>query len=264
MTDNVEGTQEQIEATPAASAEEKAAWSNPMLSRNAGGKEEPAPVEPEEEVKAEAPKLPSELQQRASAMDVLGDLAKDPQFAPVALYLDEQLNAGKIDADRAFSKAIEYGDAGLIDAAYLKDALGDKAESVLKMAQSLFVAAEAKANAVVEQVYTQFGGKANVDQAVKFMNEKAPQEMRAAMAALLDSGQQQNIAYAVKQIVEFAGKAGAVRQLAGAMPLGTPSAQRGLSQDAYREAIGKLPWNADDREFQKLADLRRLGKQQGL
>lgn len=265
MTDNVETTQTTLE--PAPGAEQQRAWDNPMLSRNAqaaqpredapAAEEEPAPV-------AKAPTLPSESQPRASAMDVLGDLAQDPQFAPVALYLDEQLAAGSIDADRAFSKAIEYGDPNLIDEAYLKEALGDKAAGVLKMAQSLFVAAEAKANAVVQQVYTQFGGKANVDQAVKFMNEKAPPEMRAAMVALLDSGQQQNIAYAVKQIVDFAGKAGAVRQIGGPLPLGTPSAQRGLSAEAYRAELGKLPWNASDSQFQALADLRKLGKQQGL
>ena len=250
-----EGTQQQ----------EAPGVSNPMLSRNAS-KEGVPPEQPgQPEVKVESPAKPqSQMQQRASTVDALGELASDPQLKPVGEFLIQKL--GDADPERAFGNAIKYGDPEMVDLAYLREKLGADAESVAELAKSLFTSVQAKAEAAVNELYTAHGGEASVRQAIQFYNAKAGADERAAMAQLLDSGNKASISYAMKQIMDFATKGGGVRvQAPGVMPVGQPGAQRGLSAAEYQKQVGELhAKRASDAEFDRLLSLRALGKQQGL
>lgn len=200
--------------------------------------------------------------EQASSIDVVGMFSDDPQYKPIALYLDSQLKG--LDVDRAFGKAIEYGNMDLVDKAYLNEKLGDKASQIVELSTSLFQAASAKAQAEVESVYQQFGGKDVVAQSVKFFNAKGNPQAKQALGALLNSGVKENIAYAMEQIVNFSKSAGGVVQRGQSIPLGQPSSQRGLSADEYRAAIRELGPRGRSEDYDKLAAARKLGVQQGL
>lgn len=250
-------------------------WDSPLLSRNAD-KEGVPPEAPKEEVpEVKAPAAPenkeenqepkSEVQVKADAINMLDSFSDDPQFKPIAMYLDKQLEG--IDTDRAFGKALSYGDTNLIDQAYLTEKLGDRAGEIVNLATSLFEAASAKATAQVNSIHQEFGGPDVVNQAIKFFNEKGDAVERKALGALLDSGVKENIQYAMNKIVSFSKQAGGIAAKGSVIPVGQPSAERGLSKDEYREAVRALtsrPGRPSDAEFEKLANARKLGVQQGI
>lgn len=270
---------QQGQTPEATSDEQNKAWESPMLSRNSESQQaegvppaapEDKPVEEKEAPKSEPEEKKdalSELRTKASNMNIMESFDSDPQFKPIAQYLDKQLEG--VDTERAFGKALEYGKADLIDMAYLKEVLGDKAEEIVGLSTSLFEAAAAKATQAIDQVYTKFGGRGAVDQAVKFFNEKGDPNIRKVLGTLLDSGVTENIQYAMQQIVEFSKSAGGVVSKTPAVPLGQPSSERGLSSDEYREAIRKVYAKGirgvrGQEELEKLEKSRLLGKQQGL
>ena len=257
-------------------AEQNIRDNNPMTSQYAAKRAAEAEGVPPTTPTEEAPKiqLPGEpeapkeatpeqkIQEKASSIDVVGMFSDDPQYKPIAQYLDLQLKG--LDVDRAFGKAIEYGNMDLVDKAYLTDKLGDKAEQVISLSSSLFQAASAKAEAEVQSVYAEHGGKEVVSQAVKFFNEKGDPGVRKVLGSLLSSGVKENIAYAMKQIVDFSKAAGGVINKGQTIPLGQPSGQRGLSADEYRVAIRELGPRARSEDYERLAAARKLGVQQGL
>lgn len=244
---------------------------NPMLNRNnppdapnkdGAGLDETNPAK--DEVKPpEAPETP--FQRAAGVADALSYLAYDPQLRPVGDYLLHLLG-DKVDQERAFGNAIKLGDSSLIDTAYLTDVLGADGAKAAELAKGLFGAVEAKASAAVNEVFSAHGGEATVRQAVQFYNAKASGDERSAMTQLLNSGNKASIAYAMKQIMSFATSAGGVRvQGPGALPVGQPSAQRGLSASEYQKQVGEAhAKRAPNAEFDRLLNLRKLGRQQGL
>lgn len=280
---NNTGVETTNQSTPAPNAvpdnltpDEARAWESPMLSRNAH-KEGVPPQEPEQEaepqvkvpeptqVKEEATDKQSKKQVDASTINMLDNFQNDPQFKPIAMYLDTKLEG--VDTDRAFAKAIEYGDVGLIDRAYLVEKLGDGADEVINLSTSLFEAAQAKATAQVNEVYQQFGGHQVVSQAVKYFNEKGSSAERKVLGSLLDSGVKENVQYAMERIVSFAKQSGGVVSNNNAIPMGQPGYERGLSADEYREALRKVTSGStrpSEAVLSKLANARKLGKQQGL
>lgn len=265
---------EETSAPEVAAPEADPAMSNPMLGVNnqpdapKWDPSEPPRVElpgaAKEEPK-EAPRIEGKPDTAKFVQDALGDLSADPQLKPISAYLTAKLG-DKVDLARAFGHAVERGDSDLIDRAYLAEILGGDADEVATLAASLFEAAAAKASSVVTSIYNEFGGEASVRQAVGFYNTKADPEERAAMALLLDSGNKASINYAMKKITEFAAQAGGVRvQTGGGIPLGQPSAQRGLSSAEYQKQVGEAHRRgARPAEFDRLRDLRKLGLTQGL
>ena len=266
-----QGNQVEAPRTLITQAEKERAENSPMLSKsNAPAEGVPPTPEPEVKLPESQPAQPaaevatpeSKIKDQAANIDVVGMFSDDPQYKPIAQYLDLQLK--DIDTTRAFGKAIEYGNMDLVDKAYLTEKLGDRAEQVIALSSSLFEAASAKAQAEVQSVYTQFGGKETVDQAVKFFNEKGDPNVRKVLGSLLSSGVKENIAYAMEQIVGFSKSAGGVVQKSAAIPLGQPSAQVGLSAAEYQAKIRELGPKAKDADLDRLAQARKLGVQQGL
>ena len=250
------------------SEEQARAADNPMLARNQVATESKTDDTNSEPEKAALATVPEDRKAQPSSTlvkDALGSLESDPQLKPVGDFI--MLKMGdKVDTDRAFGKAVERGDTSLIDEAYLREVLGDEADTVIGLAKGLFDAAAAKADAAVKSLYQAHGGENTVRQAVSFYNAKSDPSERAAMALLLDSGNQSSIDYALKHIINFSTGAGGVKSAVPAtIPLGQPSAQRGLSAAEYQKLVGEAHFKRQpSSEFDRLASLRRLGKQQGI
>lgn len=193
--------------------------------------------------------------------DFAGDLVNDP-YAKVGLTYIEQVIAGtSVDLNRAFAKAAEYGDANLIDEAYLREALGDKAPHVVAQAKALFEYSAQKQTQALQEVYQSVGGEAQLKQAAAYFNKAASDEQRRTVAYLLDSGDPVLMKAGAQQIVQLASSAG-VRVQAGAQPLGQAGALQGLSHADYIKAISER--NLPAEKYEQLRQQRLIGRQQGL
>lgn len=196
-----------------------------------------------------------------SIADFAGDLVNDP-YAKVGLsYIEAAIAGTEADLRRAFGKAAEYGDVNLIDEAYLRDVLGDKADAVVQQAKALFEYSTHKAQQTLQEVYSAVGGEHVLQQAVPYFNQAATPEQRKAIALLLDSGDPATMKYAAQQVVDFARQGGMV-QRAGQQPLGQAGAVQGISQEEYVKAI--MERNLSAEKYEQLKQARMLGKQQGL
>ena len=196
-----------------------------------------------------------------SIADFAGDLVNDP-YAKVGLsYIESAISGTGADLRRDFGKAAEYGDVNLIDEAYLRDVLGDKADAVVQQAKALFEYSTHKAQQTLQEVYNAVGGEHVLQQAVPYFNQAATPEQRKAIALLLDSGDRATMKYAAQQVVDFARQGGMV-QRAGQQPLGQAGAVQGISQEEYVKAI--MERNLSAEKYEQLKQARLLGKQQGL
>lgn len=257
-----------------AGADQKIDMSSPMLSRNSRVSKptedevSEVDVDPAESVQDSEPedKGPevTEPNAKAATNSIMSTFESDPQFKPIAMYLDKVCK--DIDVNRAFGNAVAYGDVSLIDKAYLQEKLGDQATEVAELAGSLFNAAVERANSQVNEIYNQFGGKSEVDQAIKFFNSKCDLDTRKVLSSLIDSGAKENITYALKQIVDFAKSRGGVITKSKTAVIGQQrqGSNRGLSKEEYHSALVKLGPRAPKAELDKLYRARALGREQGL
>ena len=236
---------------------------SPMLSHVSQPESQQAPAQPTEPAKPApepAPATPP-ANVSASTADLVGDLAADAYAKPAVVYIDSICTASKVDMQRAFAKAVEFGDAQLIDSAYLTEKLGDKAQSVIDCATALFEYSAHKAETAIRTVYEAAGGEAVLKQAVQHFNQAASPEERAEIAYLLDSGNTALMKRAAQRIVQYSRQGGAVYS-PQSQPTGKPSAARGLGRDEYVKAISNP--RLSPAEYDKLREQRALGKAQGL
>ena len=210
----------------------------------------PAPV---------APSTPAPVS--GSTSDLVGELASDPYAKPAVMYIDNICTGAKVDMQRAFSKAVEFGDARLIDEAYLSEKLGDNAAAVIAQATALFEYSAHKAQTAVQAVYAAVGGEQVLRQAVQHFNQAASPEERAEVAYLMDSGNTALMQRAAQRIVQYGKQAGAVYS-PQSQPMGKPSAARGLSKEEYIKAISNPKLSSH--EYEKLREQRVLGRTQGI
>lgn len=209
----------------------------------------------------EAPKPAPAANVSAQIADLAGDLVNDP-YAKVGLTYVESVIADKnVDLRRAFGKAAEYGDMGLVDEAYLKEVLGDQAGPVVQQVKAIFEYSAQKQAQTMKTIYDSVGGEAALTQAVAAFNQHASAEQRKVIAHLLDSGDVDTMKFAAQQIMQFGQQAGLVMQK-NQQPLGQAGAQKGLSQDEYIKAI--MERNLSPEKYESLRKARLLGKQQGL
>lgn len=237
--------------------EPKNPFSKAAYSEEPEQKDEPAAEPPKENPKQE-PEAPTYDQ----SMDtVVGDLKSDDYAAPAIEYI-ENVCGDKVDLQRAFGKAVEYGDTNLIDKAYLKEVLGDKADAVSRQAEAVFRYSANKAEGALNEVYTEFGGKEQVQRAGQYFNDSADPETKAAIKAMLDSGKPEQVKYAVKQIKQFAESAGMTYNHQQ-QPFGQASAQKGISRQEYQDIIYKER-NMTPERYEEIQAQRKLGMKQGL
>lgn len=200
-----------------------------------------------------------------SVQDLVGaELMAEPLVA-TSVSLIEHLCGDKVDLDRAFGKAQEEGDARFIDAAYLKEVLGDNAAAVIQAATQVLAHAQTYGQRQAEAVFASVpGGKETLDKASDFFQANATPQQRAAIQRLLDSGDVEAMKYAANEIVKFASEQGGV-VIHNAQPLGVPAAAKGLSRDEYIDALDKgRRFGFKQGEYEKLRAQRALGRQQGI
>lgn len=175
--------------------------------------------------------------------------------------------ATQADIERATAKAIEYGDAGLIDKAFLAERFGDRAGEAVAIAEAVLEQAAVKRDALVQSVYSAAGGKEGWDSALQLYKDHAPKGLQKAIQVMFDSGDNDTVNEAAKLVVEFANNSGLVVQGAGSRQVAGSGSMdsQGLSAAQLQAAMKQL--NPGSRtytkDYERLIELRRIGKQLG-
>lgn len=171
-----------------------------------------------------------------------------------------------LDVNRAIGKALEFGDASLIDEAYIKEAGGANAAYVAQVAKGLVEHAVREEQSLAHSVYTAAGGEANWRAALGAFESTAPGHLQTIVKALYDSKDRTNVEAATKTILDFARQAGATitpaNIFAGAAAGGSVQA---LDKAGFQAELLKLDKNSRGYE-QARAELfvrRHAGKQLG-
>lgn len=201
----------------------------------------------------------------------LNDLKPGDIDDPQVRALGELLigSAPNLDLNRAIGKAIEYGDPELVDAAYLKDIGGEKANALVNVAKQIVTAVDAKSKATIQQVYTDAGGQAQWEAAVALFNKNAPKHIKEVAQELLNSSQFSKIQTGAKFVTEYAKSQGGLSTTPDFL---TPSGYQGDSSQAldkvtFQQELRKLaPEHQNPNYVQERNELfrrRQLGKNLG-
>lgn len=176
--------------------------------------------------------------------------------------------AGKgLDMDRIFKKALESGDAELLDLAYIKDKAGANAEQLTTIAKGIVQAVQADTEKTVGAIHALAGGEANWNACVSAFNTNAPQELKQVISTMLNSGNNQQIESAGKLLIQFA-------QGQGFVPNQQPIVQNGGAAVSSAQALSKAEFQAElqkldtrspthQQEREALFNRRVLGKKMG-
>lgn len=190
----------------------------------------------------------------------------DPVVRSMAMMFQ---TVGKgLDADRVLGNAIRYGDPGLIDTRYITEKGGENAHNLIAMARGIVEGVTKQAQAFETSVYDTVGGKGNWDVIVGVFNSKAPAEVRATVARMLDSKDALLIKQGAAMVAEYGKSSGLVPQLGtqfGATAMMAANSG-GLTKEAFQAAIRQLNQNAPDynTKINALMQRRELGKKSGL
>jgi len=212
------------------------------------------------EVVAEVPGgIPTDL----NDFDVAG--IDDPIIRSMATVMQ---TVGKgLDFNRAIGRAIEEGRVDLIDAAYITEKGGANAKEILTIASGIVQAVVAKGAALNDSIHKLAGGAEQWSAGVAVFNQKAPQELRAVVAQMLDSGKDNLIEAGAKLIVEFSKNSGAIPKVNPLLSQGAAAggSANALSREEFMEAHAKLDKYSRDYASQRaeLFARRALGKQLG-
>jgi len=177
----------------------------------------------------------------------------------------KSLGAG-LDFDRIFSKALESGDANLLDMAYLREKAGANADSLAGLAESIVRVISQQADTAQNAVHALAGGAANWNASTAAFNKGAPPEFKLAVQQMLNSGKDAQINAAAKLVVQFAKGQGYVPTPAGLLSTdAAPGAGQALSKADFQSELQKLNPNARDYQAQRgeLFVRRALGRTLG-
>lgn len=214
---------------------------------------------------AAAPAVPDGNVQNPTGLNSLDPATlEDPILRSMATVMQ---TVGKdLDMDRVFSKALDHGDASLIDAAYLREKGGANADQLLVIAQGIVQAVNAQAAAVTAEVHNLAGGSQNWEASVAAFNKNAPVEFRQVVALMLDSKDKGKISAGAKLVVEFSKGSGLIPNAQPLIQAGAGSgAAQALTKEAFQAELRKL--NPHSREFseqrQALFARRQIGRNLG-
>lgn len=190
-----------------------------------------------------------------------------PSGDPVVSSLSGILSGSGVDVQKAIAKALEYGDASLIDKAYIASVGGANAAHLTQLAEQLVAHTGREAEAAEQSCYTLAGGQANFHAAVSVWNTSAPSHLKAIVENMMDSGVRAQSDAGAKMIVEFAKGNGGLMQPAGLVNPGAarPGAEAALSKEQFQSEMQKLDKNAPGYEQRRgeLYGRRAMGKQLG-
>lgn len=202
----------------------------------------------------------------ASANEFDVESISDPIIKSMATVLQ---TAGKdLDLDRVLGRALTFGDPNLVDVAYIAEKGGPQAQQLAEIAKGIVQAVEAKAQAVTQEVHALAGGEANWSAAVAAFNQAAPQELKMAVAQMLNSTKDASIKAGAKLVSEFGKNSGYIPQQ-GAALLNSASVgaqAQGLTKAQFQEELRKLrPDTAGFEEAREALFARRaVGRRVGL
>lgn len=232
------------------------AW---KASQEKGGTAPPA-EEPKVDTEAPAP-----ITDPKALLDMVDSAAQsDPVLAAQVNLLNSAVPG--LDLQRAIGNALVYGNASLVDIAYIKEKAGDKAAHVETLAKSLVTYSLDAANRAVKSVYDVAGGEAQWASATAAFNKSAPQHLKVVVGELMNSGNANSIAAAAKTVVEFAKGSGAVPDVSGAIGINgaaAPASAQALSKNEFQAELRKLDPNSRDylEVRENLFARRRMGQQ---
>lgn len=203
----------------------------------------------------------------ANAAPAAQPAAYTPSGDPVVSSLSGILSGSGIDVQRAIAKAVEYGDASLIDKAYIASVGGANSAHLTQLAEQLVAHTGRESEAAEASCYALAGGQSNFHAAVSVWNKSAPSHLQAIVTNMMDSGVRAQSDAAAKMIVEFAKGNGGIMQPAGLVNPGSarPGAEAALSKEQFQEEIRKLDKMAPGYEQRRgeLYGRRAMGKQLG-
>lgn len=190
-----------------------------------------------------------------------------PSGDPVVSSLSGILSGSGVDVQKAIAKAVEYGDASLIDKAYIASVGGANAAHLTQLAEQLVAHTGRESEAAEAACYELAGGQANFHAAVAVWNKAAPGHLKAIVENMMDSGVRAQSDAGAKMIVEFAKGNGGLLQPAGLVNPGSarPGADAALSKEQFQAEMQKLDKNAPGYEQRRgeLYGRRAMGKQLG-
>jgi hypothetical protein len=215
--------------------------------------QQPAPVPAQPDVTQAA--TPGKL----NTLDV--STLEDPILRSMATIM--QTVGQGLDMDRVFGKALEHGDASLLDAAYLREKGGANAAQLQSIAEGIVQAVNAQAEAVTKEIHGMAGGASQWDASVAAFNKAAPPELRQVVAMMLDSEKRSQISAGAKLVVEYAKSSGIVPNVSALIQNnGTAaSAAQALNKEGFQSELRKL--NPNSREYQAQRESLFARRQQG-
>ena len=217
----------------------------------------------------------------APALQVLGNIegaegalaatqaaaASDPVIATTFEMFS--LVAPDLNLTRALGTAIDRADASLIDRAYLREAGGDKADKLIKLAEGMVAHVNTQVDNMVQEIHLKSGGEAQWNANSAAFNQSAPAYLKAYVTEALNSANAAKIRQGVAAVLDFVKANGNLptppqgHVRAGG---GQPDAALGLSKEGYQAARLKL--NKFDRSYndqaRELDARRQIGKKMGL
>lgn len=177
-------------------------------------------------------------------------------------------STGATDADlqRATKAALEYGDAALLDRAFLTERFKDRAAEAIAIAEAVIEQSSIERQKTVDSVYAIAGGEESWKTALGVYKQHAPAGLQKALTMMFNSGDAASVKEAAQMVVEFAQGSGALvkpgsRQVASS---GSADAQ-GLSAEEFKQARQKLNMSSRNyvADYNRLFELRRIGKSLG-
>jgi hypothetical protein len=170
--------------------------------------------------------------------------------------------------DRAFGKALEFGDPSLIDMAYITEKGGAVAENLKAIAQGIVDRVQYQAQAGEAAVYAIAGDKAQWDTALAVFDAKAAPHVKTVVQTMIDSGNLGAIQSAAQMVVEFSKGSGRMVNAPGLINAGASNgnAASGLSKVEFQKLHSKLDPNSPSYTADRgqLYARRSVGKQLGL
>lgn len=172
-----------------------------------------------------------------------------------------------VDMERALGKALQHGNADLIDIAYLAEKGGANAGRLSTIAKAIVQRVQTKATETTTAVHTAAGGQDAWNAASAAFNQNAEPHLKAVVIKMLESGDSASAQAGAKLVVDFAQNGGFTVKPAGMVQAGVAggSPAQALDKEGFQSEIRKLDRGSSSYEAQydALVARRRQGKQLG-
>lgn len=171
--------------------------------------------------------------------------------------------ASSEDISKAISKAIEQGDANLIDEEFIRSRFGDNAAHALQLSRAVVEHVVTRTRETVQSVYNIAGGKSQWEAAVGVFKQHASEGLTAAVADMLNSGDSAKTKEAAELVLSYSKKSGVLPIVNPKVKSNaSPTQSQGLSAKEFQQAIHKLNPNSRTytEDYNTLIKLRALGR----